>query len=250
MVQKKVVEAPVVETKETTKAKVEIVEDTFDELEFEQDNQDSFYNEVYFVKMKTKDQAYFEFSRKIGDKIHKDGRTTIQTIEGKPNRIELGSYTYENKEIKTFKLYLHKVINEKNILFIISSSFTQAARAIMNALLGCSKPLEHVNITLYKNGGGYTSVKMSINKKKSEWKYSVDEQRKHIETIKNKKGEFVSNDYSELDELFEEKMREHLPILFPEQEHVKFTEEIEYQDKTATFGDDASDFFEIGNEEE
>jgi len=243
-------EAPVATT-ETTKVKFETVEDTFDNLEFEQDENSSGYDEVYFVKMKTKDLAYFEFSKKIGDKIHKDTRTTISTIEGKPTKIELGSYTFENKEVKTLKISLNKVINEKNVLFIISTSFTQSARAIINALLGCKEPLEHVNITVYKNAAGYTSVKMSINKKKSEWKYSIDEQRKHIETIKNKKGEFVSNDYSDLDELFNDELQNHLGILFPEQVTRKIVpeEDLSIKNEEATFGDidDAEGFFEIEN---
>jgi len=32
------------------------------------------------------------------------------------------------------------------------------------------------------------------------WKYNIEEQKKMIETITNKKGEFVSNDYSFYDE--------------------------------------------------
>jgi len=35
---------------------------------------------------------------------------------------------------------------------------------------------------------------------RANWKYSIEEQKALIETITNKKGEFVSNDYSALDE--------------------------------------------------
>jgi len=251
---KQEVNAPV-EATGKAKEKYEVIEETFDNLEFEQDELSGKYDEVFFVKPKTKDVAYFEFSKKIGDKIHQDPRTTIQTIDGNLAKIELGSYTYENKEIKTIKLHLTKTIKDKNILFIISSSYTQVARSIMNSLLGCQEAIEKLNITLYLNQSGYTSVKMSINGKKSEWYFSIDEQKKYIETLKNKKGEFVSNDYSDLDDLFTDKLREHLPIILPNQDHIKFIPEVDVNtvlgenNDVETFGedddDDASEFFEI-----
>ena len=235
---------------EEKKEKYEIVEETFGDLQFEKDEISGGYDEVYFVKPKTKDVAYFEFSKKVGDKIHKDPRTTIQTIDGDLIKIELDSYTYENKEIKTIKLHIKKMLGEKSVLFIISSSFTQVARSMMNSLLGCKVAVEKVNITLYINHSGYTSVKFSINGKKSEWLYSIAEQKKFVETITNKKGEFVSNDYSDLDDVFVEKMREHLIVLFPDGDNIKFVEEALKEEEAkleSTFGDakDAADFFNI-----
>lgn len=253
-------------TNSTTEAtKHEVVETTFDDFQFEQDTNEGGYDEMFFVKPKTKDCAYFEFSQRKGDIDYHDSRTTIQTIEGKPTKLELSEYVYEKKTIKTFKLSLAKEINGKNCLFIMSSSYTQTGRSILNSLLGCSEPLSKMNLTLYQNRAGYTSVKVSINGKKSIWKFSIDEQRKHIETIKNSRGEFISNDYQELDEMFEEKMREHLNVLFPEQDHVKFIPEANASDvldtkedveslkklkDEATFGEnDEADFFDIGNED-
>jgi len=253
-------------TDSTTEAvKHEVIETTFDDFNFEKDETEGGYDELYFVKPKTKDCAYFEFSQKKGDKILRDSRTTIQTIEGKPTKLELSSYTYEKKEIKTFKLSLSKEINGKNVLFIMSSSYTQSGRSILNSLLGCTEPLSKINLTLYQNRAGYTSVKVSINGKKSIWKFSIDEQRNHIETIKNKRGEFISNDYTELDEVFEEKVREHLGVLFPEADHIRFIPEANASDvldtkedveslkklkDEATFGEnDEADFFNIGDED-
>lgn len=233
--------------------KLEVVETQFDDFGFEQDeNAGSMYAEVYYVKARTKDAAYFEFTKRDGDKILVDPRTSINRIEGKLSKIEQGSFTYENKEVKTFKLYITKEINGKLILFILNMNYTQTGRSIINSLLGFQKPVESIYLELYKNQSGYCSLKMLLNKIKTVWKYSVEEQRKHIETITNKKGEFVSNDYSDLDNLLEDNLRDHLNILFPEQSHIKFVEEPKIDNEENTFGsvedltDDAENFFDIG----
>lgn len=237
-------------TEQTTVVnKFEIVETQFEDFGFEQDETSGGFDEVFFVKMKTKDAAYFEFSQKQGDKILLDPRKSIQTIDGHLYKIVLGDYTYENKLIRTLKLYLTKTVNNKSVLFIVSTSYTQSARSIINSLLACKSPIDKVNISIYKNQSGYTSVKMSINGKKSDWKYSIDDMRKHIETIKNKKGEFVSNDYTELDELFESELRTHLGVLFPEQDHIRFVEEKPSEDAAEFFKEDTDDFLNLDTDE-
>jgi hypothetical protein len=249
---KKQNEKPTAQTA-TEKSKYELVEETFDDLSpesFENSNLGD-YDQVFFVKPKTKDCAYFEFSKKTGNVIAKDPRTTIQTIDGEVSKIELGSYTYEKKEVKTFKIYLSKVLNEKKVLFILSSSYTQCGRSIINSLLGCKEPIERMTIALYVNASGFTSVKTLINGKKSDWKFKIEEQKQHIEEIKNKKGGITLRDYTELDELFETELQNHLSILLPAQQHRIITPEIPVEDvlNTETFGEDdeAGDFFEISD---
>lgn len=241
---------------EEVKKTYEIEETTFDDFGFEKDETGgNVYDEVYYVKARTKNSAFFEFSKRDGDKILIDKRTSINRIEGKLVNIVMGSFTYETKEIKNFKLYIVKEVNQKNILFILNLNYTQVGRSIINSILGQNSPIDKIYLELYKNASGYCSLKMLINGAKSVWKYSIEEQRKKIETIKNKKGEFVSNDYTELDEILEDGLRNHLNILFPEQTHVKFVEENKIENEEATFGtvdditDDPSDFFEINNQE-
>lgn len=223
---------------EEVKKSYEIEETTFDDFQFEKDeNGGSIYDEVYYVKARTKNAAYFEFSKREGDKILIDKRTSINRIEGRLTKIDMGTFTYEGKEIKNYKLYIVKEINGKNILFILNMNYTQVGRSIINSILGCNIPIDKIYLELYKNQSGYCSLKMLINGAKSVWKYSIDDQRKKIETITNKKGEFVSNDYTELDDLLEDNLRDHLNILFPEQTHIKFVEE----DKTDTFTDNTDE---------
>jgi len=237
---------------EEVKKSYETVEVTFDDFEFEKDeNGGSIYDEVYYVKSRTKNAAYFEFSKREGDKILIDKRTSINRIEGRLTKIDMGSFTYEGKDIKNFKLYIVKEVNQKNILFILNMNYTQVGRSIINSLLGHTKAIDKIYLELYKNASGYCSLKMLINGQKSVWKFSIDEQRKKIETITNKKGEFVSNDYSDLDNLLEDNLRDHLNILFPEQSHIKFVEEPKIDNEENTFGSvedltDAENFFDIG----
>lgn len=233
------------------KQKQEVVETTFDGLDFEKDDSGSIYDQIYFVKIRTKNAAYFEFTRKDGDKILKDPRKHIQNIDGKVSKISLDSYTFENQEIKTFRIHISKELNNKNCLFIVSSSYTRVGRSIINSLLGWDKPIEKINLSLYLDAKAYPSVKTLINKEKATWKYSIPDQRKKIETIKNKKGEFVSNDYTDLDEMFEEKLRQHLGILLPEMDAPKIIDDVDETEVNdeSVFGtdesDDASDFFDI-----
>lgn len=251
---------------EEVKKSYEIEETTFDDFQFEKDeNGGSIYDEVYYVKSRTKNAAYFEFSKRDGDKILVDKRTSINRIEGRLTKIDVGTFTYEGKDIKNYKLYIVKEINqmvgkiyiEKNILFILNMNYTQVGRSIINSLLGCSKPIDKIYLELYKNQSGYCSLKMLVNGAKSVWKYSIDDQRSHIEVIKNRKGEWVSNDYSSLDELLEDNLRTHLNVLFPEQSHIKFVEETQIENDEDTFGesndltsDEAAEFFDLGKDSE
>ncbi|MCK9417645.1 hypothetical protein M0Q97_13465, partial [Candidatus Dojkabacteria bacterium] len=165
---------------EEVKSKMEVVETQFEDFEFEKDETGSIYDEVYYVKSRTKNAAYFEFSKRDGDKILIDKRTSITRIEGKLTKIDMGSFTYEGKEIKNFKLHIAKEVNQKNILFILNMNYTQIGRSIINSLLGCSKPIDKIYLELYKNASGYCSLKMLINGQKSVWKFSIEEQRKKI----------------------------------------------------------------------
>lgn len=246
---------------EEPKKGYEIEEATFEDFCFDKDETGgSMYDEVYYVKARTKNAAYFEFSKREGDKILIDKRTSINRIEGRLTKIDMGTFTYEGKDIKNYKLYIVKEVDrmygkiyiKKNILFILNMNYTQVGRSIINSLLGHTKAIDKIYLELYKNASGYCSLKMLVNGAKSVWKYSIDDQRKKIETITNKKGEFVSNDYTELDDLLEDNLRDHLNILFPEQTHVKFIEETPIENEEATFGesndltsDEAAEFFDL-----
>ena len=229
------------------KVKFEKVEEIFEGLEFEKVETEGGFDEVYFVKAKTKDCAYFEFSKRVGNKTYVDPRTTLNVLEGKLYKIEFDTFNYEGKDLKTYKLYISKTIGTKSSLFILNLNLTQTGRSILNSLIGFQKAIQTIYLELYMNKSGYTSIKMNLNGIKAVWKYGIDEQRSLIETIKNKKGEFVSNDYSEIDERLDSDLKNHMGILFPELEQtfVKFVEKSDT--KADTEQDEVNDFFELPN---
>lgn len=227
--------------------KFEKVEEIFDGLVFEKLETTGGYDDVYFVKAKTKDCAYFEFTKRIQNKTYIDPRTTLRVLDGKLYKIEFDTFNYEGKDLKNYKLYISKNINGKNILFILNLNMTQTGRSIINSLIGFQKSIKTIYLELYMNKSGYTSVKMTINGIKAVWKYSIDEQRSLIETIKNKKGEFVSNDYSELDEKLDQDLKNHMGILFPELEQT-FTRIVENSDSQDDTEQDNS-IFELETDE-
>lgn len=241
---------------EIKKSKYETVEGTFsdDDLDFPSEDINSEYLECYFVRMITKDAAYFKFSQKKGDKIIVDPRTTICDISGDVKKIELDSYTYEGKEVKTFKIHIEKKKGDGKILFILNSSFTtNTGRNILNTILGYTKKIEKITIGLYVKDG-FPASKILINGERSKWYFSPEEQKQYIEIIVNKKGEKVSTDYSEYIDILEEKMREKLSVLFPDGNHIKFIEEdandvlnteVDPTDDEKIFGEkDPSNFFD------
>lgn len=209
---------------EKTSKKV-VEEDVFDELEFEEQT-DSKYSEVYFARPRTKDAAYWEFSKKAGDVYKVDKRTSITSIDGELLKFEFGSFTFENKEIKTLKMHISKVINDKLILFIINFTYSQVTRSIINSLIAMQEEVKKISMSLYVNKAGWASVFVKLNDKPCKWELSIEDQKEYIETIKNKKGEFISNDYSSLDDEFESRLQKHQKVLLPdvEPEGVTFVE--------------------------
>lgn len=253
-------------TTEETKPKTTKIEGEFEMPEFEKDPNSSPYEEVYFIKPVTKDAAYFEITKKSGDQYIVNPRKDVNSLGGILKKIETGSYIYQGEEKKTFKLHIVKEIgegeNKKQYLYIISSAYTQAGRSIINCLLDYTKPIERIHITLTSKDG-YTNANISINGVAAAWKsktsgpgkYSREEQKQYTTPILHPKTKAVlSIDYTELIEFMETELINHLKVILPNQEHRVILPEIEatsiFDKDEATFGEDAGDFFKIGEEDE
>jgi hypothetical protein len=250
--------------KKTTK-----IEGEFEMPDFEKDPNQSPYEEVYFIKPVTKDAAYFEITKKSGDQYIVNPRKDVNSLGGTLKKIETGSYTYQNEEKKTFKIHLVKEVgsdeNKKLYLYIISSSYTQAGRSIINCLLDYNKPIERLHITLTSKDG-YTNANISINGEAAKWKsktsgpglYSREEQKEFTTPILHPKTKAtLSIDYTDLIDKFETELINHLSVILPNQEHriiipeIETTDVFDLKDDTmAIFGEDESeDFFNLGEEE-
>jgi len=260
-------------TTESTTKKVSKIEEEFDMPEMEKDPNSSPYEEVYFIKPVTKDAAYFEITKKSGEQYITNPRKDVNSLGGVLKKIETGSYTYLNEEKKTFKIHIEKEVGDKKYLYILSSSYTQAGRTIVNCILDVNQPIERIHITLTSKDG-FTNASVSINGVASKWKdnksgpgkYTREEQDKYIVDIVHPKTKVVqSKDYTELNDFLETELVNHLSIILPHEEHRKITPEnksdkVDEPTDEATFGDpakktkdepqDASDFFaSIGEED-
>jgi hypothetical protein len=255
-------------TQEEQPKKITKIEGEFEMPEMEKDPNSSPYEEVYFIKPVTKDAAYFEITKKSGDQYIVNPRKDVNSLGGLLKKIETGSYTYQNEEKKTFKIHLVKEIgegeNKKQYLYIISSSYTNAGRSIINCLLDYTKPIERIHITLTAKDG-FTNANVSINGVAAAWKsktsgpgkYSREEQKEYTTPILHPKTKAtISIDYTDLIDFLETELINHLKVILPNQEHRIIIPEIETtsvfdlkDDTMAIFGEDdeAGDFFEISD---
>ena len=146
------------------------------------------------IKGLTKDEAapFFEVE---GERIE-DNKFVGTLIN-----IETSSYEYEGKEKQTVKIGFVDEVGEKYQLDI---AYNSISRNLFNSLLGFVRDNADVKemkieMSLYVNKGGFKSLGLLINGARANWFYSIEEQKELIERIENKKGELISNDYTEYD---------------------------------------------------
>lgn len=126
--------------------------------------------------------------------------TPVNGIEWNFDRIELSTYHSEtlDKDLENINIYLFD--DDGN--YKISTAWTGLGRNIINALAG-EKSIGKLTITVSateKWGKTYPNIWIKNNGNKTSWLLSWDEQKALIDTITNKKWEFVSSDYSALQE--------------------------------------------------
>lgn len=265
-------------TSEPTTKKTNKIEEDFEMPEMEKDPNASPYEEVYYIKPVTKDAAYFEITKKSGDQYITNPRKDVNSLGGLLKKVEIGSYTYLGEEKKTFKLHIVVEIGDKKYLYIISSSYTQVGRTIVNCILDINKPIERIHITLTSKDG-FTNATVSINGEAAKWKdnssgpgkYTRQELSKYTPVVlhpKTKKP--LPTDYTDLNEFLETELINHLSVILPHEEHRKITpdksDKVEEPTDESTFGEeddeptptkkikdepqDAADFFDGLGEED
>lgn len=155
---------------------------------------------VTFMKIKGLEKAAPEHYFEVGGQQIEGNK-----FVGKLVSIEPSSYEYEGKEKQTIKM----VFSDNEEKYQLDISYNSISRNLINSTLGYIK--ENIGdkelifeMSLFMNKGGFKSLGLHINGKKTPWFYSIDEQRELIERIVNKKGELVSNDYSAYDEKLKE----------------------------------------------
>ena len=127
--------------------------------------------------------------------------TPVKWLQAKFNKVELSTYYSEKlqKDVANIKLRLF----DDEWEYCLSTAFTHLWRSLLNSL-AWENHLWQLTIKIYGKVDDKNIVRPRISVyndwQMTNWKLSIEEQKKYIEPIKNKKWETISNDYSELDE--------------------------------------------------
>jgi hypothetical protein len=156
------------------------------------------------VKVSQKDKEdkkvdpHFVISRKVEDNWVEDS-DTYKSISGDIIKIDISEYEWEGLPIKSVKLILKD--NEANEAYALTLKGSVLGRDILNKILGLES-LENVQIDLYTNKKGYATSSVKQNGELVKWKFDFVDLPKPIEITHPKTGVVISRDYSELDEIF------------------------------------------------
>lgn len=126
--------------------------------------------------------------------------TPISGLEAFFDRVEISTYHSDvlDKDLENINLYLW----DDEWEYKLSTAWTALGRNILNALAN-EESLGKLTITVSateKWGKTYPNIWIKNNGNKTSWKLSWDEQKVLVDVITNKKGEFVSSDYTALNE--------------------------------------------------
>ena len=149
-----------------------------------------FWTKIRGLK-KWDEEVYFEMTK------NKEVVAKADYIDGYVVKLETGSYEYEGKERKTFALTLQ----DDESLVVLQSAFTSVGRGILNCLANAEK-LGKISISVYLNKKGFPWAWIKNDWQDLMWKYDYDTQMKMTEEIKNKAGEIIQRDYTELEDWY------------------------------------------------
>ena len=151
--------------------------------------------------LKAGEQAHITQKEALEDKKFND-LENIKEVSGLLTKIEFKEREWQGDTIKELKLWLRD--DESQELFILSVGFNSIGRSIMNTLCNLTAPIGELYVGVYnKKGSDYASVMVKHNGEKAGWKYSIEEQSKHVVSNEiTRKGKLViEKDYYKLDEL-------------------------------------------------
>lgn len=167
-------------------------------------------------RSKTKDEngkavelqkPYFEISRVNEEgNIYKTGETAT-VVSGDLVSIKFKIREFEGKKTSHIILYIKDNSSVENAeTYSLDLNHRISSRSLFNALLNLESP-KGIAVSIYRSKKGYESFGLEQNGENVKWKYELTDLPK-AEVMRNKKGEVVQTDYSEVDAFFEEKLKE------------------------------------------
>ena len=136
-------------------------------------------------------EIYFEGKTKVGD--------SYEEISSRPSKL-FGHLT--EVSVKEFEW--------ENKTHILEGGFSSLMINIINTIAGNADPIDKIELGVYISKKGYPSVSITINNgtwEDNNWKFDYTKKLKPlIEETKNKKGEIVSWDKSDLEAFLEKEI--------------------------------------------
>jgi hypothetical protein len=157
---------------------------------------------------KVKVDSHFEISRIGEDKKIKPSTETCTTVSGNLIKIELKEREFNGKINKHAVLY----IKDGEDTYHLDLTYRLSSRSLFNAMLNLPDA-KNISIGIYDSKKGFETFSLRHNDEVIKWKYKLEELPPVFE-VKNKKGEVIQNDYSDVDGFFETGLRELSERLF------------------------------------
>lgn len=163
---------------------------------------------LYVLRLKTKNAdgqkvpPFFQILEKEGDTWVPQDKT-VTSVTGTLSKLELKTRKFNDEEIKSVNVYLQ----DGDEVYLIDFRYSILGRGILNSIINIEDPSLPVEISVYENKRGYEAGAVRSGDDLVSWKFSLDEQPK-AEEIKDKKGNVVKRDYSEVDEFFDNEVSE------------------------------------------
>lgn len=162
---------------------------------------------------------HFEISR-----VGADGKIALSTetcteVSGSIIRVDFKNREWNNQINKHAIFY----VKDGNDTYHIDFTYRLASRSLFNAILSLTSA-DNLSIGIYESKKGYETFSLRQNDEIIKWKYTLEEQPQ-AEEITNKAGTKKITDFSEVDQFFEDVLREWVDNLGIATDKAKETEE-------------------------
>ena len=151
------------------------------------------------------DKPFFEVGRVNPE------TTKIEKTEERPTEVsgDLSGIQFKTREfngVSTAHTILFLKDTESKETYHMDLTGRISTRSLFNALLNLESP-KGIKISIYRSKKGYESFGVEQNGVNVKWKHELKD-LPQPEKIMNKKGEVIQTDYSEIDALFENGLKE------------------------------------------
>lgn len=165
------------------------------------DGKKTYYVKFRGLKKDSPDKPHIQAEEKVGTS-YVPLEEKWGFIEGRITRAEVGVFSWEGKDNKTFKLTFEDEENR----YVLDSSYSMVGVSLVNSLLSLEE-FGLINVGIYLNKSGYPALSVKNNGEKVNWKHDPEFLKSKKEPIKNKKGEVIQYDDAELVELLEQEFK-------------------------------------------